>query len=130
MGALSFFSIFCVFCSRNYNCRILLYPLWVTFGVLSIAFYLISSVVLFGSFTSFSACQAYYQFTSSPSNSLLLGLSYYNTSQISQVVNTCFYVNKTGTIFNAFTNLTNLPTVQTMDSTYTSSLPSASFYSV
>ena len=78
------------------------------FAILAIIFFLASSVLLFGSFTTFGSCIAYNYYTTTPG--ALSSISYYNSSQATQILNTCFITSPSGNIFNTF-NQTNLPTV-------------------
>lgn len=123
LGLVSFLSICCVFCTRNFNCRFLLYPLWILFGLLSIIFFVASSAVMFGSFTTFGLCSTYQYYTATPSN--LLTLSSYNDTKFLQVMNTCFSAptNSTESIFTTFSS-SNLTVVNVINSSYNTVIPS------
>jgi hypothetical protein len=103
------------------------YPLWILFTLLAILFFLASSVLLFGSFTLFGSCLSYAYYATTPGG--FQSISYYNTSQITQILNTCFITSPTGNIFNTFTS-TNLPTVEQIKTNYYQSLPSPAFTTV
>lgn len=124
---LSFLTSCCVFCTRNFNCRYLLYFYWVLFAILAIIFFLASSVLLFGSFTTYGSCIAYNYYTTTPG--AFSSITYYNSSQMTQILNTCFITSPNGNIFNTF-NQTNLPTVEAIKTSYYSSLPSTTFTTV
>ena len=63
MGLISFLSICCVYCTRNFRCRYLLYILWLFFAILAIAFFVISGILLMGTFVAYDGCSAYRQLT-------------------------------------------------------------------
>lgn len=126
-GLFAFFSVFCVFCTRNFNCRYMLYPLWICFAFLGFIMFLASSVLLLGSFVTFDSCQAYSYYTHT--TGAFQTLSYFQSSQISKILNTCFIQSPSGNIFDTFTN-TNINTVTDIQAKYLASLPASTFSSV
>ena len=124
IGLIAFLASCCVFCTRNFNCRYLFYPLWLLFTILSILFFVISSGLLLSSFTLFGGCNAYTYYTTTPG-----AISSIGNSQTTQVLNTCFITNPAGSVFDAFNN-TSLPTVEQIKSNYYSSVPSSAFTTV
>lgn len=104
MGLLSFLAILCVYCARNFNCRYLLYPLWILFALLATIFFIISGVMVLGTFVAYDSCALYGQLTTN--QTALTSLPYYSSSQAVQVLDSCFYPqpNSSDTIFDAFSH--------------------------
>jgi hypothetical protein len=92
--------------------------------------FLLSSVLLFGSFTSFGACIAYNDYTHSQSGNALQSLSFYNTSQFTQILNTCYYTSRDGNIFDTFNLSTSIQTLQQISINYNNAIPAPVFISV
>jgi len=90
--------------------------------------FVVSGFLLFGSFTSFDACIAYNYYTHS--SSALQSLSFYNSSQFAQILNTCYFTSPTGNIFDTFNQSTNIPVLQQISSSYNNALPAPAFTSV
>jgi hypothetical protein len=83
---------------------------------------------MFGAFTSYNGCQAFKTYTTN--STALTSLSFYSGSNIAQMINTCYFLNTTGTVFNAFNTTNNLIPIQTLQTTYAAATPNPTFFSV
>ena len=130
MGLLSFSSIFLLYCAKRYTCRYMLFVLWVIYGILTVLFFVASGLLVIATLTAYDGCTAYHQATTDPNT--LKSQPFYNNSQFAQTVETCFFplVGSDDTIFGDFSTQTTYDQLNNIDSLYSSSVPSSSFYSV
>jgi hypothetical protein len=86
--------------------------------------------MVMATFVAYDGCAVYGQITTN--QTALMFLSYYNTSEVMQVLGTCYYPppNSTDTIFDSFNQLTNFIEMQQIQTQYNTALPGGQFFSV
>ena len=130
MGVLSFSAIFILYCAKRYNCRYMLYILWVIYGILSLIFFAASGLLVIGTLTAYDGCTAYHQITTD--STTLKSQPFYNNSQFAQTLETCFFplVGSDDTVFGDFSTQTTYDKLNNINTLYSASIPSSTFYSV
>jgi hypothetical protein len=130
MAVLSFTTIFLIYCAKRFACRYLLYVLWVLYGLLGVVFFAASGFLIIATFTAYDGCTAYHQITTD--SVTLQSLSFYNTSQFAQSLDSCFFpiVGSTDSVFQDFTQQTTFTRLKNLQTLYGEAVPSSSFSTV
>ncbi len=104
-----------------------MYVYWYMFFFLSLLLFIDSGFFNATSIFAFDTCSAYPYYFGNYTNFQNLD---FNNSQLGNIFSTCFFTNKTTSMFSAFSNTTILTQFGTLYSQYQNAMPSNQFSSV
>lgn len=129
MGIITFLSVCLSYCGRKYSCRSLLYVGWIVFSILSVLLFLLGAALLLASFVTYDACGTYQYYTTTPNS--FVNLTVYNSSDPLKILNSCFFTNQTGNVFQAYDlSNANVQSLTTINNLYYQANPSPYFSTV